>query len=119
MYSLSEDGTKIVYRDRIEDVTISLDKAQCLGMRGFEEPPAISWPEDFEDAFAKPCGTQLLRECAKGARRVAVMVSDSTRGVPTAKVLPMVIDIPRAVLEGKGFPESRPKPDSKRWWKMG
>ena len=59
---------------------------------GFEEPPAVSWPEDFRAAFAAPLGTPMLRDLARGKRRVAVIVSDSTRGVPTAKVMPMVLE---------------------------
>jgi protein-tyrosine phosphatase len=33
-------------------------------------------------------------------------------------VLPMVTDVPRAVLEGKGFPDNLPQPDVRRWWKI-
>jgi nickel-dependent lactate racemase len=92
MYSIREQGTEAVYRDRLEDVEISVEQGLCLGLAGFEEPPAVSWPEDFRAAFAAPLGTPMLRDLARGKRRVAVIVSDSTRGVPTAKVMPMVLE---------------------------
>ena len=34
------------------------------------------------------------------------------------KVIPMVTDIPRIVLEGGDFPDQWPPPDTKRWWKL-
>ena len=92
MYSTDEQGSKIVYRDRLEDVSISMDRGQCLGLAGFEEPPAISWPGDFMSAFQHPLRTLPLRDLAQGAGRVAILVSDSTRGVPTAKVMPMILE---------------------------
>ncbi len=91
MYSLHEQGSKVIYRDRVEDAAISAERGQCLGLAGFEEPPAISWPGDFKAAFQLPLRTLPLRELAQGASRVAVIVSDSTRGVPTAKVMPMIL----------------------------
>jgi len=92
MYSIHEQGSKIVYQDRIEDVKISVDRQRCLGLIGFKEPPAVSWPEDFRAAFGSPAGTPPLRDLARGAGRVVIIVSDSTRGVPTAKVMPMIME---------------------------
>ena len=92
MYSIHEQGLKTVYQDGIEDVEISAPGEQCLGLIGFEEPPAGSWPEDFRSALGSPIKTAPLHDIARGARRVAVIVSDSTRGVPTAKVMPMILD---------------------------
>ncbi|MCK7467134.1 MAG: nickel-dependent lactate racemase [Desulfosudis oleivorans] len=54
-------------------------------------------------AFGSPRGTPLLRDIARGARRVAVIVADSTRGVPTAKVMPMILE----ELACAGRPERR------------
>jgi nickel-dependent lactate racemase len=92
VYSIHEQGLKIVYQDGIEDVEISAPREQCLGLIGFEEPPALSWPEDFRTAFGTPMKTPPLHDIARGARRVTVIVSDSTRGVPTAKVIPMILE---------------------------
>jgi nickel-dependent lactate racemase len=92
VYSIHEQGLKTVYQDGIEDVEISAPREQCLGLIGFEEPPAVSWPEDFRTAFGSPIKTPPLRDIAQGVRRVAIIVSDSTRGVPTAKVMPMILE---------------------------
>lgn len=92
MYSIKERGPNIVYRDAIENVEISAPGEQCLGLIGFEEPAAVSWPEDFRAAFRSPIQAPPLRDIARGARRVAIIVSDSTRGVPTAKVMPMILE---------------------------
>ncbi len=91
MYSIQEQGNTAVYRDRIENVEISVEKQRCLGLIGIEEPPAVSWPDAFLSAFRSPLGTPRLRDLSRGAKKVAVIVSDSTRGVPTAKVMPMIL----------------------------
>jgi len=92
MYTIHEQGPDLVYHDGIEDVDISTQRQRCLGLIGFEEPPGISWPGDFRSAFGSPRGTPQLRDIARGAQRVAVIVADSTRGVPTAKVVPLILD---------------------------
>lgn len=94
MYSIDKQGAGILYRDRLENVEISLDtnRARCLGLAGFKEPPAISWPENFKAAFGSPVGCPPLHDLAKGVKSVVLIVSDSTRGVPTSKVLPMIMD---------------------------
>jgi nickel-dependent lactate racemase len=92
VYSIHEQGPKTVYQDGIEDVAVSAPREQCLGLIGFEEPPALSWPKDFRAAFGTPIKTPPLHDIARGARRVTVIVSDSTRGVPTAKVMPMILE---------------------------
>ena len=91
MYSIHENGLKLTYRDEVENVEISVGREQCLGLIGIQEPPAISWPDDFRTAFGSPVGTRTLHDLARGAKRIAIIVSDSTRGVPTAKVMPMIL----------------------------
>jgi lactate racemase len=92
MYSIHKEGATAIYRDTIEAVEISVDRDQCLGLIGIQDPPAVAWPEDFHEAFAAPSGTPPLRDLARGAGRVAIIVPDSTRGVPTAKVMPMLLE---------------------------
>ena len=91
MYSLVKKNGTATYRDDIEDVTISTPVTNCLGLLQIREPAPLSWPEDFNSAFASPIGTPPLRELAAGTKRVAVIVSDSTRGVPTLAVMPMIL----------------------------
>ena len=92
MYSIHEEGSTAIYRDTVEAVEISVNRDQCLGLVGIQEPPAVSWPEDFREAFAAPVGSPRLHDLARNAQRVAIIVSDSTRGVPTAKVLPLLLE---------------------------
>ncbi len=92
MYSIHEQGASLIYTDWAEGVEISTARKNCLGLAGFEEPPAVSWPGDFRAAFGSPRGTPTLRDIARGSRRVAIIVADSTRGVPTAKVMPLILE---------------------------
>ena len=102
MYSIHEEGSKAIYRDTTEAVEISVGRNQCLGLIGIQEPPAILWPEAFRRAFEVPAGTPRLRDLARGAGRVVIIVSDPTRGVPTAKVMPILLE----ELASAGVPRS-------------
>jgi len=102
MYSIHEEGSKAVYRDTAEAVEISVGRNQCLGLIGIQEPPAILWPEAFRRAFDVPSGTPRLHGLARGAGRVVIIVSDPTRGVPTAKVMPILLE----ELASAGVPRS-------------
>lgn len=102
MYSIHEEGSKAIYRDEVEAVEISVGRNQCLGLIGIQEPPAVLWPEAFRRAFEVPAGTPRLHELARGAERVAIIVSDPTRGVPTAKVMPILLE----ELASAGVPRS-------------
>ncbi|MFH1741720.1 MAG: lactate racemase domain-containing protein, partial [bacterium] len=92
MYSIREQDAQVIYHDAVEEVEITVAAEQCLGLVGIQEPPAVSWPEDFREAFAAPSGTPQLHDLAWNAQRVAIIVSDSTRGVPTAKVMPILLE---------------------------
>jgi nickel-dependent lactate racemase len=91
MYSIRDTGSTAIYHDAVEGEEIGAPRDQCLGLIGIREPRPVTWPKDFQTAFAAPVGTRPLHELARGARQVAIVVSDSTRGVPTAKVMPMLL----------------------------
>jgi nickel-dependent lactate racemase len=91
VYGLRESGDSAIYHDALEDVEVRVPRQACLGLVGVREPAAVSWPEDFREAFAAPHGARPLDELARGACRVAIIVSDPTRGVPTATVMPMLL----------------------------
>ncbi len=92
MYSFDEKNGMATFRDDTEDVTIATPAENCLGLMQIREPSPLSWPADFSAAFSQPIGSLPLRQLARGAKQVAVMVSDSTRGVPTSAVIPMIFD---------------------------
>lgn len=91
MYSIHEHDSQVIYRDAVEGVEIAAAKDHCLGLVGIQEPPPVAWPDDFQTAFKTPVGTLPLHLLGQGAKRVAIIVSDSTRGVPTAKVMPILL----------------------------
>src|SRR5512146_1256156 len=91
MYSIRDTDSTVIYRDAVEGEEIRAPRDQYLGLIGIREPRPVAWPADFHTAFATPVGARPLHELARGARRVAIVVSDSTRGVPTAKVMPMLL----------------------------
>ena len=91
MYFTEIEDKNVIYYDLKEKVKITIDEEKFLGLINIEEPEELMWPEEFQDSFEKPVNSKLLRDLAKGANRVAIIVSDSTRGVPTSKVMPIVL----------------------------
>src|SRR5262245_37137556 len=57
----------------------------------------------LEDALARPIGTPPLEELARGRRDAVIVVSDRTRPVPNALLLPPIL----AALERGGLPRER------------
>lgn len=92
MYAIHHAGDAAVYRDAIEGVEIRVPREQCLGLIGIEEPGPLAWPAGGRTALAAPAGSRPLAGIARGARRAVIIVSDSTRGVPTARVMPMLLE---------------------------
>ncbi|MGE5583737.1 MAG: nickel-dependent lactate racemase [Bacillota bacterium] len=91
MYSIIEKAGEIVYRDQVENVELKIAKENFLNLVKFTEPAPLNWPKDARTAFQNPLGCLPLNQIARGAKKVALLVSDSTRGVPTAKVIPLLI----------------------------
>ena len=91
MYFTEIKDKNVIYYDLKEKVKITINEEKFLGLINIEEPEELRWPEEFQDSFEKPVNSKLLRNLAKGANRVAIIVSDSTRGVPTSKVMPIVL----------------------------
>ena len=91
MYSIHKANEKIIYSDSIENVEVTINEKNYLGFINIKEPSTLKWPEDFINAFMYPVNSKPIHELALGAKKVAIVVSDSTRGVPTSKVMPFVI----------------------------
>jgi nickel-dependent lactate racemase len=64
------------------------------------EPPPVDLDAALADALARPLGTPPLAELARGARSAAIITSDATRAVPTARLL----DPTLGALLGAGVP---------------
>ena len=91
IYTAIKKKSEIVCGDEIEEVTFTVPAENYFGIATIEEPPVITWEKSLPQAFNKPVGCSPLRELAKKADKIAIIVSDSTRGVPTANILPFVL----------------------------
>src|SRR5262245_65528546 len=63
-------------------------------------PPLADPAREIERALASPIGTRPLEELARGRRDAVIVVSDRTRPVPNALLLPPIL----AALARAGLP---------------
>ncbi len=74
---------------------------KCLGYRAaapVPDPTAV-----IQEVLARPTGTRPLADLARGRQSACVVISDVTRPVPNAVLLPPIL----AVLEANGIPRDR------------
>ncbi|MBQ4425481.1 MAG: nickel-dependent lactate racemase [Lachnospiraceae bacterium] len=55
-------------------------------------PPGLRGEAEVKRALREPIGSPLLREIVKPGEKIAVITSDITRPMPTAKVMPALLD---------------------------
>ncbi|MGI6598029.1 MAG: nickel-dependent lactate racemase [bacterium] len=91
MYSVTKHGRELTYRDEVEDVTLTLPVRNFEGLITIEEPVAAKWPDALQSALSNPIGSRPLAELVCGHKRVAIIIPDSTRGVPVAQILPQLV----------------------------
>ena len=94
IYSLQEENGFAVYRDLDENRTISIPKDHCMGLFEAGDPPAVKGKSVYLEALCQPEDGLPLRTLAemKKAKTAAVIISDITRQVPTAKVAPQLVE---------------------------
>jgi len=84
-------GMEVGYGDGI--LRFDVPKGNVLAVLGTSERrPEKSEADIVRGALGRPVGTPRLSEAARGKKRVAVITSDITRPVPTAKVMPAILD---------------------------
>jgi len=77
-----------------EKVEISIPDHNFRGILKPEKPAAgISEQEILSHALNNPIGVSLLSEVVKPGENVVIVTSDITRPMPTAKVLPIVVEM--------------------------
>ncbi len=92
-YSLQQENGKLVYRDSVEGVEAVIPATlPCAGLITMAETAVDDHDAVLGKAMAAPIGSPRLRDIAKGKRRVAILVSDATRAVATARALPFVVE---------------------------
>ena len=89
-YTLQRHEGKVTYRDAIEKVDVTIAEDRCGGLFLCPEPGLPS-PGLIASAFDQPVDSPPLREIARGTRSAVLLVSDSTRAVPTADVMPSIV----------------------------
>ncbi len=102
-YELRREGGEAVYLDHEEGREIRIPQAWCAGLYQAAKPDPITDEGKFLEAVLNPVEGPPLRQIAarKNARTAAVIVSDATRSVPTAKVAGHLVD----ELKAGGVPE--------------
>ncbi len=72
--------------------TVALSKKNCIGvLRANPVPHLKTGAEAVSYALAHPIGAGRLRDCVRPFHRVAVIVSDITRPVPSRELLPPLL----------------------------
>ena len=104
MYQLKYQNGIAVYTDTELNLSFTVPEEECMGMLQTAELPALRNREEIRRAFQSPVSGKRLSEIAResGAKSAAILISDATRGVPTAGLAPLVTE---ELLEG-GVPLS-------------
>lgn len=91
-YSLTKSAHNVLYEDNVEGIKLSIpENAASVGFYYLQEPEACDFHQMMTQAMEAPYGTPSLHELAKGKHSAAIIVSDATRAVQTAMVLPYVV----------------------------
>ncbi len=95
-------------RCRLDFGRTGLDVELPPGARAtvIEAPGAVALPDPaaaVREALANPLGCRPLAELARGRRSAVVVISDKTRPVPNADILPPLL----ATIEAAGIPRER------------
>ena len=73
--------------------TVELPEKNLMGVLRANAAPAIaSEEEEVRRALREPVGSPRLREILHPGQTVAIITSDLTRPMPTAKVMPPLLD---------------------------
>lgn len=94
MYGVTFTGNRALYKDTVEQVEISIPKADSLGMAGYKPIEPIGDQKTLIHALEHPVSGQGLIEIAvqKKAKSACILVSDASRNVPTGVIAPHLID---------------------------
>lgn len=91
-YRISQDNNQVCYSDDVENVSLVIpNKIDFIGISYPEEPNAPDLDMLVKNAMDNPLGSLPLSALAKGKRNATILVSDATRAVATASVLPHIV----------------------------
>lgn len=88
MYEIQVKDGMARYLDDVEGISLSVPAKNCLGMAAIKPIPPITDPAVYEQIIQNPVSGKRLSEIARerGAKSACIIVSDSSRRVPTDKV---------------------------------
>ena len=94
MYTLENKDGVCIYKDTMLGIELRLPEANCAGMVQTRQLAAIDERTAIEKAFAEPVSGKTLHEIVrdKGAKTACVLISDATRGIPTAPMAKVAVD---------------------------
>lgn len=94
MYKLENNNGITVFTDTELGISFSVPEKDCMGMQMTKQLPAIEDAEELKKAFLNPVSGKRLAEIAreKQAKTACVLISDATRGVPTAPLAKICVD---------------------------
>ena len=94
MYTIEKQNGKVLYTDTEEKRSLLINEENFMGMFETENPEAVKAENIKSLVVDQPIGCEKLSEIVakKNAKTACIIVSDATRGVPTAKVAPFILE---------------------------
>ena len=94
MYKLELQDDTCVFTDDELNVRFAVPEKNCVGMFQTSPLPAIEDESELRRAFEEPVSGLRLRDIVrrKGAGSACVLVSDATRGIPTAPLAAIAVE---------------------------
>lgn len=94
MYTIERLDGLVTYRDKAEQITLSIPEADFAGMLQTKSIPSLTDDDAFRRAVLMPISGLPLSQIAriKQAKTACILVSDATRAVPTARVAAIIVD---------------------------
>lgn len=94
MYTLENKDGVCIYKDTMLGIELRLPETNCAGLVQTRQLAAIDERTAIEKAFAEPVSGKTLSDIVrdKGAKTACVLISDATRGIPTAPMARVAVD---------------------------
>lgn len=94
MYTLERQGDTCVFTDDELNVSFRAPAKNCIGMFQTTPLPEIKDEAALRQAFEEPVSGRKLRDIVRDrrAKSACILVSDATRGIPTAPLAAITVD---------------------------
>ena len=94
LYETTEQNGIVTYRDNVENVSFQIPKEDFIGLITGKKMPPLEGDDFCRKALESPIACDTLQTIVKKkqAKSASIIVSDSTRGVPTRSVSGLILD---------------------------